>query len=272
MEREAFPAGVAERLGWYVYRLIDPRNGETFYVGKGRGNRIFHHVKSALSTIDDEDATDLKLQRIKDISSAGLAVGHVIHKHNIESEDVAFQIEAALIEAYPGVTNKVGGHDTGDYGCRHVEEIVSEYASQAFEAAEPLILISIAKSYEDERLDIYDAVRGVWRIDVDKAKNFKLVLAQRRGLVLGAFRPTEWIPATKANFPLMLGNDVPGRHGFVGTAAEQPVASLYVGRRVPEAYRVKGAANPIRFIWPQSTVPATGDLFAVAEGPGLRED
>lgn len=40
MARDSFPAGVAEQLKWYVYRLIDPRNGETFYVGKGRGNRI----------------------------------------------------------------------------------------------------------------------------------------------------------------------------------------------------------------------------------------
>jgi hypothetical protein len=33
---ESFPPGVGERLGTYVYRLIDPRNGETFYVGKGK--------------------------------------------------------------------------------------------------------------------------------------------------------------------------------------------------------------------------------------------
>ena len=36
----AFPPGVIEKLKTYVYRLIDPRNGETFYVGKGKGNRF----------------------------------------------------------------------------------------------------------------------------------------------------------------------------------------------------------------------------------------
>ena len=36
-----FPSEVIKELGYYVYRLIDPRNGETFYVGKGKGNRIF---------------------------------------------------------------------------------------------------------------------------------------------------------------------------------------------------------------------------------------
>jgi|GEM_PF-7020802 len=33
----AFPPEVIEKLKTYVYRLVDPRDGETFYVGKGRG-------------------------------------------------------------------------------------------------------------------------------------------------------------------------------------------------------------------------------------------
>ena len=42
---ESFPPGVARKLKTYVYRLIDPRNGETFYVGKGKGNRVFSHMR-----------------------------------------------------------------------------------------------------------------------------------------------------------------------------------------------------------------------------------
>jgi uncharacterized protein len=247
---DKFPVEVAQRLKWYVYRLIDPRNGETFYVGKGRNNRIFQHAKGALATSNDEngeDAVDLKLQRIKEIAAAGLEVAHVIHRHGIDDESVAFQIEAALIDAYPGLTNRVSGHMTDDYGVRHVKEIIAEYAAQPFEPREPLILISIAKSFEEETNSIYDAVRGVWRINTTKAKEFKLVLAHRRGLVLGAFRPTAWLPATTANFP-WLPNDMPNRIGFVGEDAQPETAILYVGKRVPEVYRVKGAANPVRFI------------------------
>ncbi|MCR2307669.1 hypothetical protein NSX65_32680, partial [Salmonella enterica] len=43
MDITEFPSGVIEHLGWYVYRLIDPRDGSTFYVGKGKGNRVFAH-------------------------------------------------------------------------------------------------------------------------------------------------------------------------------------------------------------------------------------
>lgn len=248
MKRDRFPPGVADRLGWYVYRLIDPRNGETFYVGKGWGDRVFQHVKGGLLMDDDEDEVDLKVQRIKDIDRTGLDVAYVIHRHGIKDEKIAYQIEAAVMDAYPGLTNRQGGHDTGDYGCRHVEEIVSEYETVPFEADEPLILISIGRSYDNESKNIYDAVRGVWKINPAKASGYKLVLAHRRGLVVGAFRPSEWLEATKIYFP-WLEQDEP-RFGFVGKEAEPDVAVKYVRKRVPDLYRRRGAANPIRFVDP----------------------
>jgi len=245
-----FPVEVAERLKWYVYRLIDPRNGETFYIGKGQGDRIFEHVKGALKIDNGEDAVDLKFQRIKDITSAGLEVTHVIHRHNIESAEVAFEIEAAVIDAYPGLTNRVSGHGAGDYGVRHVVEIIAEYAAEPFKVKEPLILISIGRSYDEETKNIYDAVRGVWSLDVERAKQHKLVLAHRRGIVLGAFRPTTWLPATKSNFP-WLTEDIEGRWGFVGVPVEPDIATLYIHKRVPDYYRAKGAANPVRYANPR---------------------
>lgn len=248
MQPEKFPPEVAERLKWYVYRLVDPRNGETFYVGKGKDNRVFQHAKGALSAGQAEGAIDLKSQRIKEIRAAGLEVAHVIHLHGLDSEKIAFQIEGAVMDAYPGLTNQIGGHGAGDYGVRHAVEIIAEYGAEPFEAREPLILISIGKSYEDADKDIYEAVRGCWVINPDRARKHKLVLAHRRGIVVGVFRPTEWLPSTTANFPWHTGDE--SRWGFKGTPADAETASLYMRKRVPEAYRTKGAANPVRFINP----------------------
>lgn len=250
MQPDKFPPEVIDRLKWYVYRLVDPRNGETFYVGKGRANRVFQHVKGALSAGDDEDAISLKLQRIKDIHTAQLEVAHVIHRHGIETEDVAFQIEGALLDAYPGLTNQMGGHGSGDYGVRHAAEIIAEYTAEPFKAGEQLILINIGKSYEETGKTIYDAVRGCWVINPDRARKRKLVLAHRRGMVIGAFRPTSWVPSTILNFPWHTGDE--SRWGFVGEPADDATARIYVGKRVPEAYRAKGAANPVRFVEPLS--------------------
>jgi hypothetical protein len=121
---DRFPPGVADKLKYYVYRLIDPRNGETFYVGKGKGDRVFQHARGALN---QGDILDDKLQRINEIIGAGLEVGHVIHRHGIEEEETAFQIEAAVMDAYPGLTNKVGGRESSDFGVAHVEEWITLY-------------------------------------------------------------------------------------------------------------------------------------------------
>ena len=43
-----FAREVVEKLDNYVYRLVDPRTGLTFYVGKGSGNRVFDHAAGAL--------------------------------------------------------------------------------------------------------------------------------------------------------------------------------------------------------------------------------
>ena len=40
-----FSEAVCHELGNYVYRLIDPRNGETFYVGKGKKIVSLHMSK-----------------------------------------------------------------------------------------------------------------------------------------------------------------------------------------------------------------------------------
>lgn len=58
---------VKEALGYYVYALVDPRDRKIFYIGKGKGNRIFQHAEAALV----ENTSDLKLDTIRSIISEG---------------------------------------------------------------------------------------------------------------------------------------------------------------------------------------------------------
>ena len=247
MPRDSFPPGVAEQLEWYVYRLIDPRNGETFYVGKGRGNRIFEHARGLVTNGDDE-TSDPRLQRIKEIQAAGLEVAHVIHRHGMKASNLAYEVESALIDAYPGLTNKVRGHGSRDFGSRHVEEIIDEYAGEEFEVRHPLVVITINRMFY-QRSTVYDAVRYAWKINVNRARD-RLVLADLRGLVVGAFRPKEWLVATMNNFPGLGEHDSTDRSGFVGEPAEPEVWDYYVRKRVPAHYRKPGSQSPIRYCDP----------------------
>ena len=52
-----FMPEVVDELKWYVCRLITPREGETFYVVNGRGNRVFDHPRSIYG-ISDEYVAD----------------------------------------------------------------------------------------------------------------------------------------------------------------------------------------------------------------------
>jgi hypothetical protein len=75
-EADGFPPGVAGKLRTYVYRLIDPRNGETFYVGKGKGNRVFAHIR--LERRLEGDELDNKVNRIREIHAAGLRTSSIV--------------------------------------------------------------------------------------------------------------------------------------------------------------------------------------------------
>jgi len=50
-EFQSFPASTHERLGYYVYAYVDISNNdkeEVIYIGKGKGNRCFDHLKSKI--------------------------------------------------------------------------------------------------------------------------------------------------------------------------------------------------------------------------------
>lgn len=241
-EIESFSPEVTDKLRTYVYRLIDPRNGETFYIGKGKGNRVFAHVRAEQNL--DGDDFDNKLQRIRDIRLAGFEVAHVIHRHGMDDR-TAFEVEAALIDAYPEVLNDIGGRHSNDYGVTHAREIVQRYRAEPAVFKHKVLLISVNRSALETSL--YEATRYAWKISRSKARQAEVILATVQGLIVGAFVADEWLEATALNFPGR--KDVAKRFGFIGREADDDIVRLYVGKRVPDEYRKPGAANPVKYTW-----------------------
>lgn len=239
---QAFPDEVIKQIGSYVYRLIDPRNGETFYVGKGKGNRVFQHIKGELKTQDADELTD-KLKTIREIRNAGLEVIHVIHRHGLTDENV-FEVEAALIDAYPGATNIMAGHGSNDFGPMNAIEIMQKYAAQEVEFQHKILMITINRSIE--KRSVYDATRFAWVVSVPRAQQADYILAVEKGIVVGVYVAETWKSATLAHFP-EFNLDLPERNAFIGREAEPAIQQHYLRKRIPDSYRPKGASNPIRY-------------------------
>jgi hypothetical protein len=241
-EYDSFPEEVTRQLKTYVYRLIDPRNGETFYVGKGIGNRVFSHARAEEGLEGDD--LDNRLKRIREIRLAGFEVAHVIHRHGMDDK-TATEVEASLIDAYPGLTNIAAGARTSDYGAMHAEEIIRRYSAEPAVFRHKAMLISVNRMATETSL--YEATRFAWKVAESKARQAEVILPTVRGLIVGAFVADDWLDATTANFPGR--EDAPGRLGFIGSEAPAEIQALYVGKRVPDKYRKRGAANPIKYTW-----------------------
>lgn len=83
---------VANRLGYYVYLYIDPRDGRPFYVGKGKDDRALSHLS--------EEAESRKCATIAALRAAGLEPRIDILAHALRDEETAFRIESAVIDLF----------------------------------------------------------------------------------------------------------------------------------------------------------------------------
>lgn len=239
-----FTPEVIEQLQYYVYRLIDPRNGQTFYVGKGKGNRVYAHVNDALknfegkSYIDNqEDDISTKIQQIRDIKNSGLEVIHIIQRYGL-TEKEAYEVEAALIDCFAGLTNIQGGY-ASERGVNNAEVLQRELSYEMFEDIEKLkyCIIKINNYHLNERGSIYETVRKAWKVNLKRMNNIPYVLASNNGVILDVFKVNKWYDVP----------DCPGRYMFDGEQASEEIRKLFVNKRLPKYYVKKGMASPVLY-------------------------
>lgn len=162
-------------MGYYVYRLVDPRNGQTFYVGKGKGNRIFAHAKCALTSYEnesykekDEDEISAKYKVIREIAADGLQVISIIQRWGLD-EKTAFEVESAVIDCYAGLTNIQNGHD-GDRGITNAEALNQVLSATPYNDDNDIDYLIIKTSQNRmSEVGLYEATRSCWKVDPKKA-------------------------------------------------------------------------------------------------------
>ena len=239
-----FTSEVIEQLKYYVYRLIDPRNGQTFYVGKGKGNRVYAHINDALKNFDgenyldtDEDEVSAKIQQIRDIKKSGLEVIHVIQRYGLTNKE-AFEVEAALIDCYAGLTNIQGGF-APERGVNNAEVLQRELSYETFEDIDDLkyCIIKINDRHLSEHGSVYETVRKHWKVNYNRIIKIPYVLASNNGVVVDVFQADKWYES----------EDCPGRYMFDGKQAPEEISALFVNKRLPKHYIKKGLASPVLY-------------------------
>lgn len=245
-----FTSEVCEKLKHYVYRLIDPRNGQTFYVGKGTGNRVFAHANDALKNCDfskDEDTASLKLNTIRNIKREGLEVIYLIHRYGLD-KDTAYEVESAVIDCFQGLTNLVNGHYS-DRGVINALTLQYNLSVKAYTEPDDLKYMLIKTKWdrvnqlkeENPELSddecIYRATRYSWKVRLETAKQYEYVLGVIDGIVQGVYKVKEW---------KLSDNGV--RYEFdKDDNVSSEIVEHFLKKRIPDTYTKKGMASPVLY-------------------------
>jgi len=121
-----FSPDVIEHLKNYVYCLSDPRNGETFYIGKGSGNRVLAHARGDIDLGKNEDYLSEKLETIGEIKEAGLEPIPILHRHGMD-ENTAMEVAAALIDSITSLAHSKRAKYSNHRGPANVQELQDRY-------------------------------------------------------------------------------------------------------------------------------------------------
>ncbi len=188
-----FSKNTIESIGYYVYGLRKPGTKEYFYIGKGRGNRVFAHLNQKTKRLDHNPKFDL-IQRLK--KSGGPEVD--IIRHNL-SEEQAFRIESALIDVLnvKDLTNKVRGHNSDELGLMTAKNIEAKYKGKLLKIKEPCVCFKISVLWNTwtknmSEPELYETIRGNWTVNIKKAKMAKYALGISNNLVRGIYKINSW--------------------------------------------------------------------------------
>lgn len=242
---ESFSVKSIEKLEYYVYVLIDPRNQTVFYVGKGTGNRIFAH------TGDTTFIETKKNKRIAEIENLGLNVIRRIINFNL-TEQEAFASEASLITliGIENLENVVRGHHS--YESYTVEEFEIIHSAEKVVIDDPVLIIKINRRYEKDISEekLYDATRYAWNIADWRIQKIKYVFSVYRGLVRAVYVPEQWYKTNSDTIDPITknpaGKDL-NRKYFTGKKAPDDIQQKYLHKDVSD-YFSRGEQTAIRYI------------------------
>ncbi len=225
----------------YVYVYTDPRNGEAFYIGKGRGNRAFSHL--------DETGETAKIARIVAIRKSGAEPRIDILRYGMTSDESSL-VEATVIDllGLSHLANAVRGNHRTSSGRVSSKDLITLLTAKPAKIKEKAVLIIINRLYRSDMTaeELYEATRGIWKIG-PKRNKAELAMAVYQGIIREVYKVKRWVPAGTQRYKTRdsRGFKRSGRWEFEGEIAHD-IRDKYIDLSVRQLLGVK-SQNPIRY-------------------------
>ena len=237
-----FPPGVADKLGAYVYLLVDARTGRTFFVGRGRGDRCFRHVEAARTAVDGAATATTGekypgLDRIRDAESDGRPVRIEVLRHGLTGAEADLVVAAVDDALALGVPTRLGAQRAP------AVELGAALARRAkIKRRHQAVLLRIGPYGADAD---YATARHGWRIgrrwtDTGSVRSPRWAVLVAGDLVEAVYRIDGWEPSAAV---------AGGAERWSFTGERDPeLESRYVGRSVA-AYLGTGTPSQVTYVW-----------------------
>ncbi|MCD4827472.1 MAG: hypothetical protein K8Q99_06835 [Acholeplasmataceae bacterium] len=250
------------KLNYYVYALENQETNRIFYVGKGKGNRVFSHQEGVLKQqdmFDGENSND-KNNEIANILRQGNKVRSYIVRWNLQEKE-ALKLESSIIDLLNlnkifDLTNIVRGNQT-EFGITTTQEISNRFNATPLlesEINDKIIFVNINKEYynclESGHINfdkIYEKTRYSWLVALWRANQAKYICTVYRGIVKATFlKEGDWFLHREYDQVTKAGKKIKKkRYAFNGTLVEN---SFYDNKDVSVFYK-KGSIGPIKYTY-----------------------
>lgn len=195
-----FDVSQEKHLGVYIYALRDPRDKKIFYVGQGRGSRVFDHLVEAQGVVEHKKGTfDSKIMRIIDIWMDGRDVEWVIISYGFKEEDreIVSRMESCVYDALaqsqngPALNSIIPPKSTL-LTMEDMDSLATDFVNPP-RPYERVFLFTINNTIKEGKV-VYEATRKEWKV----AKTWRdasvpaYAVGLDHGVSVGSYRIEDW--------------------------------------------------------------------------------